>query len=339
MKTSIKLVAAVVLAALAAAPVANAADPPPPPPPPVKADGTSAKVFATGVDVPTQFAFSPRLTFIAGGQEQTPGGIYFVRRGSKKAVKIKGSPESAYGVVWSGGVLYATQDRNIVAYSKWKRNRFLKKRVVARGPKKSNGFSGLAVGPDNRLYTGASLTQEFDSRANPVKYSNTVVAVKKSGRGGLKIVSRGLRQPWQMTFAKGEKSPIVSNLSQETPEGNSAPDFLARATPGSNFGFPTCSWEVTSPCQDFTDPLVFFAKTPPAPSPSPMGISARGKKLFVALFNGLPGQGPGIVTLNSNGTGVKPFLGGYVAPVLSVAHHKGFVYTGDLTGTIYRVEV
>ena len=29
---------------------------------------------------------------------------------------------------------------------------------------------------------------------------------------------------------------------------------------------------------------------------------------------------------------------GFVAPVLSVATHKGYVYAGDLTGTIYKVK-
>ena len=35
---------------------------------------------------------------------------------------------------------------------------------------------------------------------------------------------------------------------------------------------------------------------------------------------------------------IKPFLSGYVAPVLAVGTRNGNVYTGDLTGAIYRVK-
>ncbi|MGK2933372.1 MAG: hypothetical protein ACSLFD_11530 [Solirubrobacterales bacterium] len=42
--------------------------------------------------------------------------------------------------------------------------------------------------------------------------------------------------------------------------------------------------------------------------------------------------------MNTDGTGAKPFLSGFVAPVLSVATHKGMVYAGDLTGTIYQAK-
>jgi hypothetical protein len=42
--------------------------------------------------------------------------------------------------------------------------------------------------------------------------------------------------------------------------------------------------------------------------------------------------------MNTHGGNVKTFLSGYVAPVLAVGTRKGFVYTGDLTGSIYRVK-
>ena len=42
--------------------------------------------------------------------------------------------------------------------------------------------------------------------------------------------------------------------------------------------------------------------------------------------------------MNTAGKQIKPFLSGYVAPVLAVGTRKGNVYTGDLTGAIYRVK-
>jgi len=66
---------------------------------------------------------------------------------------------------------------------------------------------------------------------------------------------------------------------------------------------------------------------------SPMGIAASGSELYVALFS--TGE---VARLGTDGSGLKPFLTGFAAPVLSVATHKGHVYAGDLTGTIYRVK-
>ncbi len=70
---------------------------------------------------------------------------------------------------------------------------------------------------------------------------------------------------------------------------------------------------------------------------SPMGISPIGQTLYVALFGGLVPGNPVVVSMNTNGKQVKPFLSGYAAPVLAVGTRKGNVYTGDLTGAIYRV--
>ena len=68
-----------------------------------------------------------------------------------------------------------------------------------------------------------------------------------------------------------------------------------------------------------------------------MGISPIGQTLYVALFGGL-GKGPEVVSMNTSGRQIKTFLSGYAAPVLAVGTRKGNVYTGDLTGAIYRVK-
>lgn len=313
------------------------------PPPPTAANGNAVSLFASGVAIPTQFAFAGKNTFIAGGSEgPAKGGIYVVKPGSRKAVKIKGSPGNAFGVLYKGKTLYASLGKSIVAYTKWNGKRFNKQRTVVKGPKKFTGFNGLGLGPDGRLYAGTIVDQAFDHKNNPgAKYANSVISVKKNGKD-LKVVSKGIRQPWQMVFAKGEKSPIVSVLGPDGgPAAATSPDLLIKAKPKSNFGFASCTWAATQDCKGFTKPLRKFAPVPNSEGgtsqPSPMGLAVKGKKLYVALFNGL-GTGPEIVTTGTKGGALKPFMTGYVAPVLSVAVHNGYVYTGDLTGTIYRVK-
>lgn len=336
MKRVIAVLAAVCVAAMVTVPAAGASnDTLPPPPLPKEVRGKKVNLYATGVAIPTQYAFSGKKMFIAGAKEgKAPGGIFVRRPGSKKAKKVPGTGNNAYGVAFRGHKLYASLGNRLMVYSKWNGKRFRHKRVLFKPKKKHfTGFNGIAFGPDGRLYAG--LTLEFDHAASKRRFANCVISIRKSGKG-VRIVSRGLRQPWMMAFAKGEKSPIVSDLAQDGPEGTKAPDLLVRAKPGSNFGFPTCTWEAGSPCGDFTRPLMKLPPVGAGPTPSPMGIAAKGKKLYVALFNGL-GTGPEVASTTTKGTAMKPVLTGFVAPVLSVASHGGFLYAGDLTGRIYRV--
>lgn len=305
------------------------------PPLPKEVRGKKVNLYATGVAIPTQYAFAGGTMFIAGAKEgKAPGGIFVRKPGSQVAVKVPGSGPTAYGVAFQGGKLYASLGRSLMVYGKWNGKRFLHKRVLFKPESKSlTGFNGIAFGPDGRLYAGLSL--EFDHAVSKRRFANGVISIRKSGKG-VKFVSRGLRQPWMMAFAKGERYPIVSDLAQDGPKGTRAPDLLARARPGTNFGFPTCTWEVGSPCDGFTKPLMTFPPAGTGRTPSPMGIAAKGRKLYVALFNGMD-SGPEVVSTTTAGTQPKPVLTGFVAPVLSVASHQGFLYAGDLTGRIYRV--
>ncbi|MDQ2700980.1 MAG: hypothetical protein M3Y23_06595, partial [Actinomycetota bacterium] len=297
--------------------------------------------FATGVGIPTQIAFNGKTAFVSGAAEGPfKGGVFAVRPGSRKAVKVKGTPRSAFGIATRRGKVYVSAGRNVFRYSRYDGKRFRGVKKIYSGPKAFSGFSGLAFGPNGRLYAGVSLNQKYDHEKDPSLYGNSVVSMNTNGNN-LKVVSTGLRQPWMMTFAKGSRNPFVSVLGQDLPENNGAPDLIVNAAPGSNFGFPECSWLSVAPCEGFTEPLLELDPVPgengSLSQQSPMGIGSIGDRLIVALFNGA-GQGPSVLEVGSDGKGAKPFMTGFAAPVLSVATHKGKVYAGDLTGTIYRVK-
>ncbi len=334
-----KLAIALVSIGLAAPSAATAADAPPPPP--VAAGGAKVKTFATGVGLPTQIAFAGGNAFVAGAAEGPfKGGLFVVRPGKKKAVKVPGTPKSVFGVAARGGRVFVSSGRDLIAYSKFNGRRFRQAKRLYRGPKKFNGFSGLAIAPNGRIHAGVSLNQKYDNVADPSPWGNSVMSIKPNGKG-LKRVATGLRQPWMMTFAKGVKDPFVSVLGQDAPVDNGAPDLIVRARPGQDYGFPECSWLVESACKGFAEPVVKLEALDNGEGglaqQSPMGIGAIGSRLFVALFSGNE-TGPGVIQVKTDGTGLRPFMTGFAAPVLSVATHKGYVYAGDLTGTIYRVK-
>jgi glucose/arabinose dehydrogenase len=299
------------------------------PPPPTAANGATVTTLAQGVPTPTEFAFYKRNVFVGayGPENGTGGGVFRVRKGTAK--RIKGSPRAVAGIAWRNRKLYVSSKRRIVVMSRWNGRRFLRAKTLYRGPEGFTGLSGLAFGPDGRLYSGVQLNAQTDQQADTGPFARSVVSLKPNGTD-IKVVATGLRQPWQLTFVQGNPNPFVSVLADErmpTP-----PDWIVNAKPGDNYGYPTCLQVQKQPCKGFDKPVALLDD-----HASPMGISPIGQTLYVALFGGLVPGNPVVVSMNTNGKQVKPFLSGYAAPVLAVGTRKGNVYTGDLTGAIYRV--
>ena len=311
------------------------------PPLPKAANGKPVKRFATGVAIPTQITFSGGKAFIAGAAEgKFKGGLFVVKPGAKVATKVPGTPKTAFGIASKGGKVYLSSGRNVIRYSGWKRGKFNSKKTIYTGAKSFTGFSGMAIGPNGRLYAGVALNQKYDHAKDPSPFGNSVVSMTTGGRD-VKVVATGMRQPWMMTFAKGNPDPFVSVLGQDTPMNNGHPDLIVNARQGDDYGFPVCDRLIEGDCDGFAEPLVEFEAIPGKKNSlnqqSPMGLAASGGKLYAALFSG-DATGPKVLAMDTDGTGAKPFLSGFVAPVLSVATHGGMVYAGDLTGTIYRVK-
>jgi glucose/arabinose dehydrogenase len=299
------------------------------PPPPTATNGQAVKTLAQGVPTPTEFAFFKRNVFVGafGPEDGSGGGVYRIRQG--KAKRIKGSPKTVAGIAWRKGKLYVSSGKRIVVMSKWNGRRFLRKRTLYRGPAGFTGFSGLAFGPDKRLYSGVQLNDQTDQQPDNGPFARSVVSMTARGKD-VKTVATGLRQPWQLTFVQGNPNPFVSVLADErTP---TPPDWVVNPKPGDNYGYPTCTQSVKKDCKGFAKPIALLPD-----HASPMGISPIGQTLYVALFGGR-GKGPEVVSMNTAGKQIKTFLSGYAAPVLAVGTRNGNVYTGDLTGAIYRVK-
>jgi len=330
-QTRFKYAALAAVAASLAVPAAAGAQAPPPP---TAANGATVHTLAQGLPNPTQFAFYKRAVFVSAfGDPEDPtvkGGVFRIRKG--QARRLRNAPRTVAGIAWRKGTkkLYVSNNKRIVVLSRWNGHRFLKSRTLFRGPAGFNGFSGLAFGPDGRLYSGVQLSDTTDEKPDTSPFARSVVSMKPNGTD-IKVVAKGLRQPWQLTFVNGIADPFVSVLADErTP---TPPDWIVKAKPGQDYGYPTCTQLENQPCHGFDKPIALLEN-----HSSPMGISPIGRTLYVALFGGLNTQDkPVVVSMNTAGKQITPFLTGYVAPVLAVGTRKNNVYTGDLTGAIYRV--
>lgn len=303
-------------------------------PPPPKAPGKTVALVASGVPTPTAFAFAGGTVFVAGagaeGKKTPAGGVFVLKAG--KAIRIPGSPPFVAGLAWHYGTLYVSAGPSLLAWSGWNGRSFAHRRTIVREPAPFTGFSGLAVGPDGWIYTGVQLGpgKRDDFTAGTTPYANDFLRIDPRN-GDIGVVATGLRQPWQTTFVPGSADPIVSVLGQENLGKTQPPDYLVRATRGARFGFAACNWSNTAACAGYTRPIAFF----PAHS-SPMGIGAIGHELYVALF-AEGGKRPEVVHLSAGGGSWHPYATGYHAPVVALGTHGNAVYTGDLSGSIYRI--
>lgn len=303
------------------------------PPLPKASNGNPVEVVGTGVPTPTAFAFTGSTVFAGSGPDEKsggPGGLFTVADGT--ATKVPNTPPIVFGLAWKSNKLYVSTGASIVALEGWNGTQFAKETVVYATKKKGfPGFNGLAFGPEGRLYAGLSLNPKYDHSADPFKPSQAVVSMTAAGKG-FKVVAEGLRQPFQLAFPQGSKYPYVTVLGQD--KGGKAPnDQIVVAEPGTDFGFPTCTWilpKQKKACEGFDEPAIYLP-----PHSSPMGIGAIGKTLYVSLFGGT-GKGPEVVEMSEKGQ-PQPLLTGFAAPVIALGVNSGSIYVGDLTGSIYKV--
>lgn len=324
--------------------VAATAAGPPPPPPPTAANGHPVIPVATGVSTPTSIAFDTTsgTVFVgAFGNERTgKGGGVVAIPPTGAAALIPGTPVGVTGVLFHGGTLYvvgnSAKGAKIYAFSGWNGSAFASKKTIFDARKTVGSVNGLAWGPDNRIYAGGGLVIDINKKGTakkaPFPYPYSVFSIKPDG-SGFKVVSRGLRQPFQLTFVGTSRNPFVSVLSQDA--GKIPPDAIVQAKPGADFGFPSCFAHVGIGCKGshHAQPVIRLSK-----HASPMGIQAVGNTLYVSLFGGIGKSGPEVVTIPAKKGGKPtPFLTGFAAPIVGLGISSGSLYVGELTGTVYKV--
>ena len=317
---------AVGLAALVGIAGATAAGGPPLPRP---ANGAAVTVLARGLPLPVGLAVGKGTVFVAGfGSEDgsTPGGLFAVRRGVVHQV----AGGMFLGVTWHAGTLYASRfdpprRSTILALTGWNGRSFATRKAIRHA---RVGLLGLAVGPDGRLYAGGG-TEDCDLCVQKSRLAQAVLSMRRDG-SDLRVVARGLRQPFGLAFARGVRHPFVTVEGREGLGRKQPPDYVVEARPGEDYGFKRCTWAKPSACAGFAKPFALL----PAHS-SPTGIAAIGHGLFVGMFNGT--RGPAVWRLPVTGGAWKEVVSGFPAPVVGVASSGRTLFASDLTGAVYRI--
>lgn len=328
------------------------------PPLPKAANGKPVTVVAGGLTTPTSFAFGGGVIFEGdGGSLPTaPGGVYAIK--NHTATKLSGSPSFVSGLAWRKGTLYVAggflagngATFKILAWSGWNGTRFAKQKAIYTAPKAFQGFNGLAIGPDGRLYIGVDvgLLNNNDHGAAKTPYVYDILSMNTNGKG-LKVYAKGMRQPWQLAFAPGDSRPFATNFGQDCTGPNpcpdnakppAVPDFVLHVKQGDNYGFPKCNWTKGSKCSGFTTPFKQFA-----PHTDVGGIAIVGTTIYLGEFGfDAPARPSQVVTMSVTGGKVTPFLTGSPVPTMAVGASGGYLYVGagaESPGQafVYRVRI
>jgi glucose/arabinose dehydrogenase len=288
---------------------------------------TPLQVVASGLGIPTAFAFGAGHVFESddgNGAGTQRGGVFILSHG--RGQRLPGSPSAAYGLAWHDGWLYVSAVNRLLRWGGFNGSRFTVRQTLYTQPPGASGLNGIAFGANGRLYVGVS-TGPYDHGPTHKPYALDLLTFNATG-SDLRVFARGIRQPWQMAFPPGSSSPFMSDLSQDQ-GAVKPPDFLLRVHQGDNFGFWRCNWTPGSPCGGYTRPLVAFrAHT------DPMGLGIIGSRLYLAESGAR--YPPLVVSMNFAGHGLHTEAQGFPAAIVGLAVHAGWIYVGAGDGSVWR---
>lgn len=310
---------------------------------PTAAKGAKLQLVASGVSTPTSFAFGAGTVFVSDGTLPNGGGVFFLKAGA--AVRLSGSPAASFGVTWRKDTLYVSAITlsakgpafQLLAWSGWNGRQFAKRKVLYTAPPGFSGFNGIAFGADGRMYVGVDVGQKNDhGPATGLLYD--ILSFNTAGKD-MKIVARGIRQPWQFAFPAGSSSPFVSNLGQDSPASvqTKVPDFILRVRKSQDYGFPKCNWVVVRKCAKYATPFKFLA-----PHTDPGGLGIIGKRLYISEFGFV--RTAKVQSMPLVGGALKTLLTGFKGEqFIGLGTNAGWVYVGEAssvpgTGRVFRVK-
>jgi glucose/arabinose dehydrogenase len=317
-------------------------------PGPKSTNGHKVQLVASGLKTPTSFAFGDGQVFEGDGgnsEGSAPpnGGVYVLKGG--KGVKIPSALKFVAGLAWHEGRLYISGAEItskgpsflLESWGGWNGKTFTSRRTLYTAPKGFDGFNGIGFGADGRLYVGVDVGLTDGNDHGPKSTSPFLYDILSFRANGTDrhVFATGMRQPWQLAFAKGSDSPYVTVLGQDKGAKN-PPDFILHVKAGQNYGFPKCNHTSSSPCRGYAAPFRTFG-----PHTDLMGIALQGCTLYLTSFAGPGGKGPGgeVYSLALDSHALKPLITGFVAPVVGLGLNDGYIYVGELTGQVYRLKV
>ena len=244
------LVAAAVLAPAAGAPTEKIVVP----------RGFKVSTFAAGLQDPTAMAWGPDGRLYV---TEDTGRVVVARKGSRKPLVVARGLRTPLGLAWRGRTLYVSEQGRLSRYAL--RGSVLGgRRVVVRGlPFGEHQQDNVVLGPDDRLDLGSGSTCDVCRERDP--RSASVLSLKPDG-SDLKIVARGLRNPFGLAFQRGTGRLYASVNGQDhlgTARRPEPAESVVLVRDGAFYGWPRCwpSYQkrvLAGRCRGVTPPVAYL---------------------------------------------------------------------------------
>jgi len=302
--------------------------------------GYRVETFARGLSQPTAMAYGPDNRIYV---TQNGGAIVRVQRGTRgPAVLVRGL-RIPLGLTWHGRTLFVSEQGRLERFT-LRAGRLVDRRVVVKGLPFGEHQQDNVVYRSGRLYWGSGSTcdacREKDAR------SATVLSLKPDG-SDLRVVARGLRNPYGLAFQPGTGRLFASVNGQDDldkPDDPEPADMAVWVRPGAFYGWPRCwpdarTLRLAGSCSGVTRPAAYLE-----PHSSADGLAFWRGDLFVAEWGQYLSRRFGRrvvrIQLRPNGTArrVSVFASGFAHPLALLADQRGGLLVADWArGVVYRI--
>jgi glucose/arabinose dehydrogenase len=313
--------------------------------------GFRVETFASGLDQPTAMAYGPDGRIYV---TQTGGSLVAITRGTTKPTVLVRRLRTPLGLAWRGRTLYVSEQGRLERLT-LRGGRLVSRRVVVkRLPFGRHQQDNVVLGPDGRLYWGSGST--CDACRERDRRSAAVLSLRPDGRD-LRVVARGLRNPYGLAFQPGTGSLYASVNGQDDLNRSKDPepaDSVVVVRRGAFYGWPRCwpearTLSLNGQCNGVAKPAAYLE-----PHASADGLAfytgrtfPRGYRgnIFVAEWGQYLSRRFGRrvvrVQLRPNGTArrVSVFASGFAHPLALLVDRAGGLLVADWgRGLVYRIQ-
>ena len=297
--------------------------------------------FASGLSHPTAMAYGPDGRIYV---TQDGGTLVAIRPGTRRPAVLVRGLRTPLGLAWRGDELFVSEQGRLERLT-LHAGRLVGRRVIVKGLPFGEHQQDNVVLHDGRLYWGSGSTcdacKEKDAR------SATVLSLRPDG-SDLRVVARGLRNPYGLAFQPGTGRLYASVNGQDELGTKTDPEpaeMVVVVKPGAFYGWPRCwpnarTLRLSGSCGGVTRPAAFLE-----PHASADGLAFWRGDLFVAewgqYLSNRFGRRVVRIELKKDGTAsrVTVFASGFAHPLALLADRGGGLLVADWgRGIVYRIQ-
>ena len=303
--------------------------------------GFRVETFARGLSQPTAMAYGPDGRIYA---TQTGGTLVAIRRGMRRPVVLVRGLRTPLGLAWHRRNLFVSEQGRLERFT-LRGGRLVGRRMIVKGLPFGEHQQDNVVFHKGRLWWGSGSTcdacKERDAR------SAAVLSLRPDG-SDLRVVARGLRNPYGLAFQPGSGRLYASVNGQDELGTASDPEpaeMVVVIRRRAFYGWPRCwpnarTFRLSGSCAGVARPAAYLE-----PHSSADGIAFWRGDLFVAEWGQYLSHRFGRrlvrVRLRPDGTtrGVRVFASGFAHPLALLVDKRGGLLVADWgRGIVYRIQ-